>query len=96
MQSPANGQWTGWWEEVAPLNTWFALDELADEGVVEVPQGRFVVRVRPPEFANEQMIRFDHQMMWRLVKAGLPVPSPQKRPSGISWVRLGDDVVEIL
>jgi len=63
---------------------------------VRVPQGRFVVRVRPAEFAEERMIRFDHEVLWRLTKEGLPVPSPQKRPDGTSWMQSGDDTIEVL
>ena len=63
---------------------------------VEVPNGRFVVRVRPCEFAQEPTIRFDHEMLWRLAQAGLPVPCPQKRLDQTSWFHLGEHVVEVL
>ena len=63
---------------------------------VETPRGRFVVRFRPAEFAGDGMIRFDHQVLWRLVEAGLPVPCPQRMPNGASWLALGNRVVEVL
>jgi len=59
-------------------------------------QGRFVLRVRPAEFAGEDMVRFDHEVLWRLHRAGLPVPCPRKRPDGKSWFVSGGRVWEIL
>ena len=38
--------------------------------------GRFLVRVRPAEFADPESIRFDHDALGRLKRAGLPVPIP--------------------
>ena len=59
-------------------------------------QGRFVLRVRPAEFAGENLIRFDHEVLWRLHRAGLPVPCPRKRPDGKSWFVSGGRVWEVL
>ncbi len=59
-------------------------------------QWRFVVRVRPAEFAGEDSIRFDHAVLQRLGEAGLPVPVPSVRPDGSTWVRLGGSVYEVL
>jgi len=44
---------------------------------VAVSQGRFVVRMRPAEFAAERMIRFDHESLRRLADSGLPVRGPR-------------------
>lgn len=63
---------------------------------VEVPEGRFVLRIRPDQFAHEDMIRFDHESLWRLVERGLPVPCPRKRSDGTSWIRLAEGVYEVL
>jgi homoserine kinase type II len=62
----------------------------------ETPQGQFVVRIRPAEFAADGLVRFDHQVLWRLAEAGLPVPRPQRRPDGTSSLRLDGRVVEVL
>jgi Ser/Thr protein kinase RdoA (MazF antagonist) len=61
----------------------------------ETPRGRFVARFRPEEFADGGMIGFEHEILWRLVKAGLPVPSPQKRTDGTSCLIHGRRVVEV-
>jgi Ser/Thr protein kinase RdoA (MazF antagonist) len=62
---------------------------------VECARGRFVVRARPADLSEEKMARFDHEVLWRLVKAGLPVPCPQKRSDGTSWLHIGGQLVEI-
>jgi Ser/Thr protein kinase RdoA (MazF antagonist) len=53
---------------------------------VQVPEGRFVVRARPAEFADGRFIRFDHECLWRLADTGLPVPRPRRRADGTSWL----------
>ncbi len=63
---------------------------------IQTPEGRFVVRARPSEFADPKLIRFDHQALWRLAEHGLPVPRPCRRPNGTSWVQAGDHVFEVL
>ncbi len=63
---------------------------------VQVPGGQFVVRGRPAEFADERFIRFDHQSLWRLADAGLPVPRPRRRTDGTSWFHADQRVFEVL
>ena len=63
---------------------------------VQVPEGRFVVRARPAEFAAERLIRFDHASLWRLVEHGLPVPQPLRRADGTSWFSSAQGVFEVL
>jgi Ser/Thr protein kinase RdoA (MazF antagonist) len=63
---------------------------------VQVPEGRFVVRARPAEFAAEKLIRFDHQSLWRLAEHGLPVPRPRRRADGTSWFHARQGVFEVL
>jgi Ser/Thr protein kinase RdoA (MazF antagonist) len=63
---------------------------------VDVPEGRFVVRARPTEFAAEPQIRFDHESLRRLAEQGLPVPRPRRRADGTSWFRGEQGVFEVL
>ena len=63
---------------------------------VETGAGRFAVRVRPGKFAEEGMVRFDYEVLRRLAAQGMPVPCPQKRPNGSTWLRLGSHVIEVL
>ena len=63
---------------------------------VDVPEGRFVVRARPAEFAAEPQIRFDHESLRRLAEHGLPVPRPRRRADGTSWFRSEQGVFEVL
>jgi len=49
---------------------------------VETPQGRFVIRGRPAEFAGRDATQFDHALLARLAEAGFPVPRPLPRPDG--------------
>jgi Ser/Thr protein kinase RdoA (MazF antagonist) len=63
---------------------------------VQTPRGRFVIRVRPSEFADEDMASFDRQALARLAAAELPVPCPQYRPDGTSVLRIGNRVLEVL
>lgn len=63
---------------------------------VEVPEGPFVVRARPAEFADEKFIRFDHECLRRLAERSLPVPRPQRRADGTSWLPTEQGVFEVL
>jgi homoserine kinase type II len=63
---------------------------------VRIPEGRFVVRARPAEFAAEPLIRFDHESLSRLAEHGLPVPRPRCRPDGTSWLHTEHGVFEVL
>ncbi|MFH1921763.1 MAG: phosphotransferase, partial [Planctomycetota bacterium] len=56
----------------------------------------FVLRVRPAEVADEESIRFDHEVLRRLAATGLPFPAPLARNDGSTWLRLGDRVYEVL
>jgi Ser/Thr protein kinase RdoA (MazF antagonist) len=63
---------------------------------VQVPAGLFVVRARPAEFAGEGFIRFDHESLEHLARAGLPVPRPRRRADGTSWFCTEHGVFEVL
>jgi Ser/Thr protein kinase RdoA (MazF antagonist) len=63
---------------------------------VATAMGPFVVRVRPREFAEQRLVRFDHAALVRLARQGLPVPSPRQRPDGTTWLHLNGEVVEVL
>ncbi len=63
---------------------------------VQVPTGRFVVRARPAEFADEKFVRFDHECLWRLAERSLPVPCPRRRADGTSWFETDQGVFEVL
>ena len=63
---------------------------------VETPQGRFVIRRRPAEFAGRGATHFDHAMLGRLAAAGLPVPRPVPRPDGSTTLHHEGGVYEVL
>jgi len=63
---------------------------------IETARGRFVIRVRPWEFASEGRIQFDHETLRRLAAAGLPVPCLQTRQNGSTWLEHGGRIVEVL
>ena len=63
---------------------------------VRSDKGRFVVRVRPEEFADDGSVGFDHAALRRMSDAGLPVPAPLARPDGSTWLRTGGEVYEVL
>jgi len=63
---------------------------------VEAPQGRFVIRRRPAEFAGRGATYFDHVMLARLAAAGLPVPRPLVRPDGGTTLQHEGGVYEVL
>jgi Ser/Thr protein kinase RdoA (MazF antagonist) len=64
--------------------------------VIRTSRGKFVVRVRAPEFANESFTRFDHEALTRLAAAGLPVPCPRQQPDGTSQLTIRGQKVEVL
>ena len=63
---------------------------------VETDRGRFVVRVRSEEFSREDIVRFDHEVLRRLAAQGMPVPCPQERPDGTTWLHLNGHAIEVL
>lgn len=68
----------------------------APKYAIRTLRGRFVVRVRAPEFASEAFTRFDHESLTRLAAAGLPVPCPQRQPGGTSYLAVHGYTVEVL
>ena len=58
--------------------------------------GRFVVRARSQEFSQEDAVRFDHEVLRRLAVQGMPVPCPQVRPDGTTWLHLDGQAIEVL
>jgi len=64
--------------------------------VARTAEERWVVRVRPREFAARRLVRFDHTALARLAALGLPVPSPQPRPDGTTWFEFHGQMVEVL
>ena len=63
---------------------------------VRTNAGRFMVRVRPAEFSGDESVSFDHTAMRRLADEGLPVPRPQVRPDGTTWLARHGRVYEVL
>lgn len=63
---------------------------------IRTPRGRFVVRVRAPEFASDSFTHFDHESLMRLAAAGLPVPCPRRQPDGTSQLSVRGHVIEVL
>jgi homoserine kinase type II len=57
---------------------------------------RFVLRIRPEEFASEEATGFDHAALLRLAATGLPVPRPLGTQGAPTWVRHADEVYEAL
>jgi len=62
----------------------------------ETADGRWVVRVRPAEFAGDSSVGFDHHVLRRLRAAGFPVPDPQARPDGATALEIDGRVYEVL
>jgi Ser/Thr protein kinase RdoA (MazF antagonist) len=62
----------------------------------QTSKGRFVVRIRPTEFATEALTRFDHAILQSLTEMQLPVPCPQKNTEGTTWTRIDKDIFEVL
>lgn len=58
--------------------------------------GRFVLRIRPEEFADAGSTRFDHEVMLRLSAAHFPVPRPRRTPDGRTWITSDAGVYECL
>ena len=63
---------------------------------VVTPAGRFAIRIRPDEFADAASTGFDHAVLRRLAAAGLPVPCPESRPGGDTFLSLGGHTIEVL
>jgi Ser/Thr protein kinase RdoA (MazF antagonist) len=63
---------------------------------IDTPQGRFVIRRRPAEFAGPAGTRFDHALLLRLAAAGLPVPRPCQCPVGSTTAHREGHVYELL
>jgi hypothetical protein len=63
---------------------------------VQTPGGRFVVRARSEEFSSENIVSFDHEVLRRLAAQGMPVPCPQKRPNGTTWLPMDGHAIEVL
>lgn len=63
---------------------------------VITPEGRFVVRIRPPEFSDPESVWFDHSVLLKLAETGLPVPRPMATPAGATVLSRGVDTIEVL
>lgn len=63
---------------------------------ITTPQGRFVLRVRAAEFADEDVTRFDHRVLRQLAEAKFPVPVPKTSSNGSTWHACGGHVYEAL
>lgn len=63
---------------------------------VITPAGRFVVRIRPPEFADAGSVQFDHTTLLRLRSHGLPVPQLMTNPAGETALVRGPGTIEVL
>ena len=63
---------------------------------VETGGDRFLLRMRPGEFADPAFVRFDHAVLAQLGKAGLPVPKPLARHDGTTWVSCHGKTYEVL
>lgn len=64
--------------------------------IIDTARGRWVLRVRPAEFARREFVEFDHAALSRLAAAGLPVPRPLPRPDGSTWLCRDGLVYEML
>ena len=67
-----------------------------DKWAVRTDVGRFMVRVRPAEFSGADGVSFDHTALRSLADQGLPVPHPQARPDGSTWLACHGRVYEVL
>ena len=63
---------------------------------VTTDRGRFVIRVRPAEFASPERTRFAHTVLNRLAAAGLPVPHALDRTDGTTTCALEGRTFEVL
>jgi Ser/Thr protein kinase RdoA (MazF antagonist) len=64
--------------------------------VVEAGGSRYMLRLRPEQFADQRLIAFDHRALQQLKAAKLPVPIPVSTSSGQTWTRVGSAVYELL
>ena len=58
--------------------------------------GRYVVRIRPTQFAGPDCVSFDHAVLLRLAAGGLPVPRPLVTTAGETVLRRNGLVIEVL
>jgi len=63
---------------------------------INADKGRFIVRVRPSEFANVRSVCFDHEVIGHLARVGLPVPAPLTQPDGKTWLSKDGEMYEVL
>ena len=62
----------------------------------QTPKGKFVVRIRPSDFASQTLTIYDHTILQDLCEMNLPVPYPMKKPDGTTWIKIDEDVFEVL
>lgn len=55
----------------------------------------YLLRRRRAEFCPEPVVRFDHSVIRRLARAGLPVIEPLANRDGVTWVILDEATYEI-
>jgi Ser/Thr protein kinase RdoA (MazF antagonist) len=63
---------------------------------IQTAAGRFFVRTRPGEFAQDAPTQFDHAAMRRLHHDGLAVPDVLEQPGGSTWLDLPAGRCEVL
>jgi Ser/Thr protein kinase RdoA (MazF antagonist) len=63
---------------------------------IQTPAGRFFVRTRPGEFAQDAPTQFDHSALRRLHRDGLAVPDVLEQPGGSTWIDLPEGRCEVL
>jgi Ser/Thr protein kinase RdoA (MazF antagonist) len=81
----------------APCEVWPLGGTASPKWGVMANGQRWVVRVRPAEFADDASVRFDHQILRQLRSAGFPVPDPQARSDGSTVLEVvGGRVCEVL
>ncbi len=64
--------------------------------VVDGPEGRFVLRMRPADEPGELAVAFDHAILRLCHGAGLPVPLPRPALDGMTWLCHGEHLYEAL
>ncbi len=63
---------------------------------IRTGKGRFFVRTRPAEFADEAHTRFDHAALRQLHRAGLCAPDVLEQAGGATWLDLPAGRCEVL